>query len=136
MRAEESAGMSESAAGTPDATRWPTAEFPLSTAQLSWWAAQQLDPTVPNTVAMYLDATGPVQVDVLRDSAAQAARELQSPHVRFRLAHGTPVQYLAPDAFTPMTYRDLTGRPDAVATALEWMERDHRTPLNLLTDRL
>ncbi|MEV6769246.1 amino acid adenylation domain-containing protein [Nocardia sp. NPDC051030] len=110
--------------------------LPLSAAQMRWWVAQQLYPEVPNTVALYVELHGPLRVDLIRECAAHAAWELQSPHVRFRLADGYPEQFVDPDAFASMEFEDLTGRTGAAAVALQWMERDHRSPLNLLTDRL
>ncbi|MFC9995283.1 amino acid adenylation domain-containing protein [Nocardia sp. NPDC127526] len=114
----------------------PHAGLPLSVAQLRWWVAQQLYPEVPNTVALYLELRGPVQLEALRDAAQRAVWELQSPHVSFRLDGGYPQQFLDPEAFAPMAYRDLAAHPAPEAAALEWMERDYTTPLNLLTDRL
>ncbi|MCX4092259.1 non-ribosomal peptide synthetase [Nocardia sp. alder85J] len=112
------------------------AEYPLSVAQLRWWVAQQLYPDVPNTIAMYLDMVGRMDVDLLRHCAAQAAWELQSPHVRFRLVDGQPRQYLDPNAFDVPRVEDVSERPDPVAAAAEIMERDYRLPLDLLRDRL
>ncbi|WP_067540207.1 non-ribosomal peptide synthetase [Nocardia crassostreae] len=119
------------AAALPD-----DAGLPLSAAQLRWWVAQQLYPEVPNTVALYLELRGPFEVEALRECAGKAAWELQSPHVRFRLDGGYPRQVLDPDAFAPMDYEDLTDHPDPEAAALVWMEHDHASALDLLTDRL
>ncbi|GAB4585115.1 amino acid adenylation domain-containing protein [Nocardia sp. IFM 10818] len=112
------------------------AGLPLSVAQLRWWVAQQLYPEVPNTVALSLELCGPVRAELLRECAGRAARELQSPCVRFGLDGGYPRQFLDPGAFAPMAYADLTDRPDPAAAALEWMERDHAAPLDLCADRL
>ncbi|MFC9896427.1 amino acid adenylation domain-containing protein [Nocardia sp. NPDC127579] len=114
----------------------PGAGLPLSAPQLRWWVAQELFPEIPSTVAMYLELRGPLDVGRLRDCAARAARELQSPQVRFRRVDGYPEQFLDPEAFAPMGSEDFTGRPDAVATALKWMAADYGSPLNLSTDRL
>ncbi|MEV6276243.1 amino acid adenylation domain-containing protein [Nocardia sp. NPDC051832] len=127
-------GLSHTVLGTQRAT--PDHGLDLSATQLRWWVAQELYPEIPNTVAMYLEVHGPLRVDLLRESAARAAWELQSPHLRFRLAGGYPRQFLDPDAFAPMGFEDLTGRPDPTAAALEQMARDYGTPLDLRTDRL
>ncbi|WP_306363554.1 amino acid adenylation domain-containing protein [Nocardia sp. CC227C] len=132
-RADGDVELSRSAAATPRAV--PT-ELALSVAQLRWWVAQQLYPEVPNTVAMYLELRGPLRAERLRECAARAAWELQSPHVRFRIMDGHPRQFLDPDAFAPMGCADLTACADPVAVARERMERDHTAPLNLLTDAL
>ncbi|WP_280382314.1 amino acid adenylation domain-containing protein [Nocardia wallacei] len=111
-------------------------DLPLSAAQLRWWVAQQLYPEVPNTVAMYLELTGPLAVELLRSCAVRAAGELQSPLVRFRNIRGEPRQFLSPRAFDPPRYEDLTDRDDPLAAALRSMESDHGTPLDLERDRL
>jgi|GEM_PF-850443 len=113
-----------------------TREFPLSAAQLRWWVAQQLYPEVPNTVAMYLDLTGPLDIERMRASIAGAAEEMQSPHLRVRPAHDGPRQFLDPGAFGAVPCHDLTDRADPVAEALNSMDRDHGTPLELCTDPL
>ena len=107
-------------------------EFPLSAAQLRWWVAQQLYPDVPNTVAMYLDLTGPLDLGVLRTAIARAAWELQSPHVRFVAGPGGPRQILDPDAFGAVAVHDLVDHRDPVGEARAAMEQDHCAPVDLI----
>ncbi|WP_425303191.1 AMP-binding protein, partial [Nocardia wallacei] len=110
--------------------------YPLSRAQWSWWLAQQLYPDVPVTVALYLDLEGPLELGSLAGCARRAARELESPHLRFCLVDGYPRQYV--DAATPLPLEtvDLTDEEDPLAAALDRMARDHGTPLDPLTDIL
>ncbi len=114
------------------AVRADTGELPLSVAQLRWWVAQQLYPEVPNTVAMYLDMVGTVDIELMRSSIARAAAELQSPHLRFRVTPNGPRQFLDPGALGAAPYHDLTGHTDPIAAALEIMERDCGSPVDLL----
>ncbi|MQY20056.1 amino acid adenylation domain-containing protein [Nocardia macrotermitis] len=109
-----------------------TGEFPLSAAQLRWWVAQQLYPEVPNTVAMYLDLTGPLDLAVLRSAIARAAWELQSPHVRFVPGSGGPRQILDPDAFGEVPCHELDDQPDPVGVAVAAMAEDHGAPVDLI----
>lgn len=109
---------------------------PLSAAQLRWWVAQQLQPDMPNTVAMYLDLSGPLDFESIRDCGTRAARELESPCVRLCWVDGGPRQRVNPRARFEMAVRDLTAHPDPVPEALALMERDHLTPLDPLTDEL
>ncbi|WP_405494498.1 amino acid adenylation domain-containing protein [Nocardia sp. NBC_00511] len=111
-------------------------DLPLSAAQLRWWVAQQLHPELPSTVALYLDLTGRLDRATLQACGTRAARELQSPLLRFRLVDGLPRQYLDPEAFGEVPFHDLADRPDPIADAEAAMARDHRRPLNLLTDPL
>ncbi|MEV0683226.1 amino acid adenylation domain-containing protein [Nocardia sp. NPDC050378] len=109
---------------------------PLSQAQWSWWLAQQLHPDVPATVAMYLDLAGEADLDLLTRCTRQAAAEFESPRVRLTLVDGVPHQFV--DSATPLTFDivDLTTAPDAVAVALDHMERDHSAPLDPLAPDL
>ncbi|WP_405138638.1 amino acid adenylation domain-containing protein [Nocardia sp. NBC_01388] len=112
------------------------ADFALSATQLRWWVAQQLYPDVPNTVAMYLELRGPLEVGLLGECAGRAARELQSPLVRFRIVAGYPRQYVDFGAFGAVGFEDVSGCADPIAVAREAMDRDYGAPLDLLTDRL
>ncbi len=109
---------------------------PLSQAQWSWWLAQQLHPDVPATVAMYLDLAGDADLDLLARCTRQAAAEFESPQVRLILVDGIPHQFV--DSAAPMAFDivDLTTAPDAVAVALDHMERDHSAPLDPLAPDL
>ncbi|MFI5720118.1 AMP-binding protein [Nocardia sp. NPDC051750] len=111
-------------------------DLPLSAAQLRWWVAQQLYPDIPNTVAMYLDLCGPLEVELMRDCGRRAAREIESPCVRVVSVDGAPRQQVLADADLEFTVRDLAGRPDPVAEALRGMEEDHFTPLDPRIDAL
>ncbi|WP_225724891.1 MULTISPECIES: non-ribosomal peptide synthetase [unclassified Nocardia] len=108
---------------------------PLSTAQLRWWVAQQLFPAVPLTVAMYLEMRGRVDIELTRRCARRAARELQSPHLRFRVVDGQPRQYVDTAAELPVRFVEPDG-PDPVAAALADMADDYGAPLDPLADAL
>ncbi|MFI9509469.1 amino acid adenylation domain-containing protein [Nocardia sp. NPDC052566] len=110
--------------------------YPLSTAQLRWWVAQQLYPTVPITVALYLELRGPVDVELMRRCVEQAARELESPHLCFRMVDGQPRQYVDVAAKLPIRLADLSSHADPVAAALTDMARDHGSPLDPLAGEL
>ncbi|MFB8278680.1 amino acid adenylation domain-containing protein [Nocardia colli] len=110
--------------------------YPLSTAQLRWWVAQQLQPAVPITVAMYLDLSGPLDVALMSRCARRAARELQSPNLRFRLVDGYPQQYVDATAELSIRVVDVTDQADPIAAAQDQMERDYSAPLDPLTDDL
>lgn len=108
----------------------------LSAAQTRWWVAQQLYPDIANTVAMYLDLRGPLEVESLRECGRRAARELESPGVRVREVAGRPWQQVRPEADLPFTRCDLADRPDPVAEALDRMADDHCAPIDPRTDEL
>src|SRR5690606_24416496 len=103
--------------------------------QLRWWVAQQLYPGIPNTVAMYLDLRGPVEVELMRECGLRAARELESPCIRVREVDGRPRQVLA-ETDLPFSVCDLAGHTDPVTAALDRMTDDHCAPLDPRTDDL
>ncbi|MFD4402668.1 AMP-binding protein [Nocardia sp. NPDC058499] len=110
-------------------------DHPLSAAQLRWWVAQQLYPEIPNTVAMYLDLRGPVEVELMRECGRRAARELESPCVRVREVDGRPRQVLA-ETDLPFSVCNLADHTEPVTAALGRMADDHCAPLDPRTDDL
>ncbi|WP_063006691.1 non-ribosomal peptide synthetase [Nocardia kruczakiae] len=114
---------------TPDADF-----FELSVAQYELWLAQQLHPTVPFSISQYTDVQGDLDLELLQRCARRAARELQSPHVRFAIVDGRPRQYLDHDADTGFDCIDLSDHPDPERAAQEWMSRDHHAGIDLTGD--
>ncbi|WP_280422003.1 amino acid adenylation domain-containing protein [Nocardia carnea] len=110
-------------------------DHPLSAAQLRWWVAQQLYPAIPNTVAMYLDLRGPLDVALMRGCGCRAARELGTPGVQVRSVDGRPRQ-VRTDAELAFTDCDLAAHHDPVTRALDRMDDDYHTPLDPRTDVL
>ncbi|MGH8880800.1 MAG: condensation domain-containing protein, partial [Stackebrandtia sp.] len=108
----------------------------LSAAQLRWWVAQQLYPDIPNTVAMYLDLSGPLETPLMRDCGRRAARELESPCVRVLSVEGRPRQQVVVDKDLEIAVSDLSGHPDPVGEARIRMEHDYCCPLDPRTDDL
>ncbi|MEU4315624.1 amino acid adenylation domain-containing protein [Nocardia sp. NPDC024068] len=109
-------------------------DHPLSAAQLRWWVAQQLHPEIPNTVAMYLDLHGPLDIGLMRECGHRAAGELESPNIRLYSDLGQPRQ--RPDSPLELRVADFTGHPDPVAAASEAMADDYGAPLKPLTAAL
>lgn len=114
---------------TPDADF-----FELSVAQYELWLAQQLHPTVPFSISQYTDVHGDLDLELLQRCARRAARELQSPHVRFAIVGGRPRQYLDHDVDTGFECIDLSDNPDPERAAQEWMSRDHHAGVDLTGD--
>ena len=114
---------------TPDADF-----FELSVAQYELWLAQQLHPTVPFSISQYTDVQGELDLELLQRCARRAARELQSPHVRFAIVDGRLRQYLDHDVDTGFDCIDLSDHPDPERAAQEWMSRDHHAGIDLTGD--
>ncbi|WP_062995739.1 non-ribosomal peptide synthetase [Nocardia mikamii] len=108
--------------------------FELSVAQYELWLAQQLHPTVPFSISQYTDVQGDLDLELLQRCARRAARELQSPHLRFAIVGGRPRQYLDHDVDAGFDCVDLSDHPDPERAAQEWMSRDHQAGLDLTGD--
>jgi amino acid adenylation domain-containing protein len=114
----------------------PATAFPLSPAQLSIWVAQKLAPSVPFTVAQYVDITGPLDPELLIAATDIACRRLESPGVRLTEVDGQPYQWIDWDVPYAMEYRDFRGESDPVAAAREYMDSSHRRPVDMNNDQL
>ncbi|WP_306359684.1 non-ribosomal peptide synthetase [Nocardia sp. CC227C] len=110
--------------------------FPLSPAQSGMWYAQQLDPSVPLSEAQYIEMRGPLDRERLRAAAIIAAREFGSGVLRLVEIDGEPYQVVDPGLEAAVGYLDLSGRPDPMAAALEWMRAEVAEPIDLLGDRV
>ncbi|MFF0488566.1 amino acid adenylation domain-containing protein [Nocardia sp. NPDC004068] len=105
--------------------------FELSVAQSELWLAQQLHPSVPFSISQYTDVRGGLDVGLLQHCARRAARELQSPHVRFTIVDGRPHQYLDHGVDTGFECIDLSDHPDPDRASREWMSEDTLAGIDL-----
>ncbi|MEN0139092.1 MAG: amino acid adenylation domain-containing protein, partial [Rhodococcus sp. (in: high G+C Gram-positive bacteria)] len=110
--------------------------IPLSAAQRATWFAQQLEPRVPIFIAQYVEFSGALDMDLLRQETVEAAREFESPFLKVYDVDGRPLQYVDHRTDTSIAYVDFRTEADPVAAAHEWMERDYVTPIDLSVDRL
>ncbi|MFM1722353.1 amino acid adenylation domain-containing protein [Rhodococcus sp. PAM 2766] len=113
--------------------------MPLSPAQTGQWLAQQLDPSVPMSVAQYVDieeGPGRLDVDLLTAAVTRAAHEFGSGLIRLVLTDSRPHQVLDPRLDTTTRVVDLRDEPDPEAAAHTWMRTDVTAPLDLLRDQL
>ncbi|VEG45704.1 linear gramicidin synthetase subunit D [Mycolicibacterium flavescens] len=109
---------------------------PLTAAQRSIWAAQQLRPEVPYNFAGFLAIDHNVDADRLMAGCEAAAARFGTPCARLSLVDGEPV--FAVDRSFPQTLHciDLRTESDPEAAARAWMDADYRRPIDLLRDRL
>ena len=114
----------------------PEALGPLTAAQRSIWAAQQLRPEVPYNFAAFLAIDHHVDTERLTVACESAARRFGTPCARVSLADGEPV--FALDHRMPKTLRcvDLRAESDPEAAARNWMSDDYRRPIDVVRDRL
>ena len=109
---------------------------PLTAAQRSIWAAQQLLPEVPFNFAVFLAIDHDVDADRLTVACESAATRFGTPCARLSLDDGEPVFIV--DRALPQTVRciDLRGECDPVAAARSWMNNDYSRPIDLFRDQL
>ncbi|MEU8659044.1 amino acid adenylation domain-containing protein [Actinoplanes philippinensis] len=111
--------------------------LPLTTAQRGVWFAQRLRPDDPAfNLATYLEVRGEIDADRLCRAIAAAERECATFGVRLHDGPDGPRQEILDRESGCFEAYDLRAEPDPVAAAHSWMDRDHRTPLRLDTDRL
>jgi hypothetical protein len=94
---------------------------PLTAAQWSIWAAQQLRPEVPFNIAGFLAVDHDVDADRLTVACESAAARFGTPCARLSLTNGEPVFMV--DRSLPHTVRciDLRAESDPAAAASSWM---------------
>ena len=109
---------------------------PLTTAQRSIWAAQQLLPEVPYNFAAFLAIDHDVDAERLMVACEAAAARFGTPCARLSVVDGEPVFIV--DRSFPQTVLciDLCAECDPVAAAHSWMNNDYRQPIDLVRDRL
>ncbi|MGH3875460.1 MAG: amino acid adenylation domain-containing protein [Actinophytocola sp.] len=110
--------------------------LPLTAAQEGIWTGQQFDPDSPafNT-AEYVEIHGPVDVRLFEAALRRAVAETDAVNVRFGVDEdGRPWQDLADWPQWTLHLRDLSGEPDPVAAAVEWMSADLAAPVDLRTE--
>ncbi|MCV7164533.1 condensation domain-containing protein [Mycobacterium stomatepiae] len=110
---------------------------PLTAAQWSIWAAQQLQPEVPYNFAGYVAIDHFVDLERLSVACQAAAARFGTPCARLALDdNGEPVFMV--DRSFPQTAHciDFRAEHDPRAAARSWMESEYRQPIDLLRDRL
>ncbi|MGB0969610.1 MAG: amino acid adenylation domain-containing protein, partial [Mycobacterium sp.] len=110
---------------------------PLTVAQRSIWAAQQLRPEVPYNFAGYLAIGHDVDAGKLMAACESAATRFGTPCARLAVLDDGEPTFVVDRSF-PQTLRciDLRAEPDSVAAAESWMNDDYRHPVDLTRDRL
>lgn len=106
--------------------------LPLSAAQLGIWLGQALDPeTTAYWAAEYIELVGPLDNRALTAAVERAVAETQSLHLRFDISAYGPHQDLhAPTRFE-LRQVDLSTVQDPAAAALQAMQTELSTPVDL-----
>ncbi len=109
---------------------------PLTAAQWSIWAAQQLRPEVPYNFAGFLALDHDVDAERLFAACESAATRFGSPCARISVDDGEPVYVVDRAIPQALDCIDLRAERDPVSAARSWMENDYCQPVDLLRDRL
>ncbi len=110
--------------------------FPLSAAQTDIYIAQSLAPSVPFTIAQYVDINGDLDTDLLVRATDIASRELESPGIRLFERDGIAYQWVDWSAPYALVVRDFRDTDDPVGAARRHMDERIRTPVDMLRDQL
>jgi hypothetical protein len=111
---------------------------PLTAAQRSIWAAQELRPEVPYNFAGFVAIGHDVDAERLMVACESAATRFGTPCARLALDEGEPVfivDRLLPRAGV-LRCVDLRAEPDPIVAARGWMDNDYRQSIDLFGDRL
>ncbi|RVW09066.1 non-ribosomal peptide synthetase [Prescottella agglutinans] len=142
FRVEPAPGTTDAGSSLPELSG-PAAGYsepiPLTPAQMGQWLAQQLDPSVPMSVALYVDIRDDgnrLDAELLSRVASRAAREFGSGLIRLVMVDSRPHQIIDPRLDTTVRMVDLRDEPDPPAAAHVWMRSDVAAPLDPLRDRL
>ncbi|BAX91049.1 putative non-ribosomal peptide synthetase PstA [Mycobacterium shigaense] len=109
---------------------------PLTAAQWSMWAAQQLQPEIAYNFAGFVPIDHFVDLERLSVACNAAAARFGTPCARLALQDDEPIFIV--DRRFPRTARciDLRAESDPLAAAHRWMNDDYRRPIDLIRDRL
>src|ERR1700687_1945427 len=100
------------------------------------WLAQQVQPDVPYTIALYLEIDHHVDVDRLSSACESAAAHFGLAFVRVDISNGDPVFVADTTLSQRVRCVDLRHSADPIGEAIRWMESDYRKPVDLANDRL
>ncbi|OZM72909.1 non-ribosomal peptide synthetase [Amycolatopsis antarctica] len=101
----------------------------LSVGQLGKWYGQQLNPDNMFMLAEYLEIDGAIDVDLFQEALLRTVLDAEPVQTRFTADDEGVWQYLVPEA--PLTFVDVSGEQDPMATALDWMQRDLYKPFDV-----
>lgn len=109
--------------------------IPMTEAQAGIWYAQQLDPDNPiyNT-AECIEIQGPLDQDKFEMAVRQMVEESGTLTVTFEEGEEGPYQLIRTDMKWELEIIDVSDLSNPEQTALNWMQMDLRTPVDLRSD--
>ncbi|MGQ4596664.1 amino acid adenylation domain-containing protein [Nocardia sp. R6R-6] len=114
----------------------PDGAFALSAAQRGIWFAQHVAGATPISIAQYVELNGPIDLDLLEQSARRAGREFGTGYLRLIEVQGHPFQFVDTTLDDSLDTIDFRAEPDPEAAAHAWMRAEYEAPLELTRDRL
>jgi len=110
--------------------------FALSAAQQGIWFAQQLAGDMPISIAQYVELIGPVDIELLAESARRAGREFGTGYLRLIEADDQVIQVVDTSLYDGYMVLDFRHDRHPESAAYAWMRAEFSAPLDLLGDRL
>nr|WP_281190167.1 non-ribosomal peptide synthetase [Millisia brevis] len=111
-------------------------EFRLSAAQLSIWLAQMEQPTVPYTVAQYVEIAGEIDIDAILTASTVVGHQTEVPGTRIAQRGNDVWQMIDHDGPWRVGYVDLRDRSDADGAAREYMARRVGRLVDMFSEQL
>ncbi|WP_327143615.1 non-ribosomal peptide synthetase [Nocardia sp. NBC_01327] len=90
------------------------------------------DPRALPGQAHYLELHGELDAELFDAASHRAFGEFGVGRLRIGRTDGRPYQWIAPDIGGALEHVDFTAEPEPRRAALEWMNRRHRIPIELL----
>ncbi|MEU4567505.1 amino acid adenylation domain-containing protein [Micromonospora sp. NPDC023956] len=108
-------------------------DWPLLGAQSGIWYAESLDPTGSSrSITDRIDIFGPVDPTTMTAAHHRVERDCEALRLRFAVTAAGPVQYVDPDASSPLHLVDVSAEADPEAAADAWMTADMTAPVDRL----
>ncbi|MCU1646291.1 MAG: non-ribosomal peptide synthetase [Nocardia sp.] len=95
-------------------------------------AGDSADPRVLPGQAHYLELHGELDAELFDVASHRAFEEFGVGRLRIGRADGRPYQWMAPEIGGALERVDFTAEPEPRRAALEWMDRRHRIPIELV----
>ncbi|WP_416905489.1 amino acid adenylation domain-containing protein [Micromonospora echinospora] len=108
-------------------------DWPLLGAQSGIWYAESLDSTGTSwSITDRVDIHGPVDPATMTAAHHRVERDCEALRLRFAVTAAGPVQYVDPDASSPLHLVDVSTEADPEAAADAWMTADMAAPVDRL----
>jgi amino acid adenylation domain-containing protein len=108
---------------------------PLTRAQLALWLVQETQPGIAVNVAQYMDLRGPLDRELFMSTGVELGHWQQMLFTRYEHTADGPMMVIDHSMREEALFFDLRTDPNAVASAMKWMQDDYTRPTDPTKDR-